>query len=268
MAAALRRDIAYGHIPPGARLPGDEYADRYHVSRIRARKVLAALDAEGMARTYSYYHYATPAGQPDPAVGGRLGVTLTRLREATGREPADLATRRWPVQYVTEAEKGTWLPRDFWAAMDAGLGADGTLLRIHDNYYAGPVSAAPDPGLPDPGPPPPARRDPDAEAAVIAGVIDARITAGAWPPGTALPSQKTLADEHAAPVTVVSLALRQLAGKGRLISVPFGGGRSAYLVPGAGDPAPAAVPALSAVILVWGDGTRTRLSCTLSGMPP
>jgi DNA-binding transcriptional MocR family regulator len=74
---------------------------------------------------------------------------------------------------------------------------------------------------------------------VIVGRIAARITAGQWPPGTALPPQKTLADDHAAAPTVISLALRQLAAQRRLIPVPFGGGRSDYLVPGTDGRPPA-----------------------------
>jgi DNA-binding GntR family transcriptional regulator len=31
IADAIRRDIVYGHLPPGARIPQHEYAARYHV---------------------------------------------------------------------------------------------------------------------------------------------------------------------------------------------------------------------------------------------
>ena len=260
MAAALRRDIAYGHIPPGALIPRYGYAERYHAGPATAHKALKVLERQGLAWSHDYIHYAAPAGPPDPAVAARLGATLARLREAADRGPADLATGRWDARHVAEAENGTWQPRDFWAAMDTALGADGTLLKVHDNYYAGPVPDAPDPGPLDPGPPVGTPRDLDAEAAATGGRIAARLAAGEWPPGTILPPQQTLADDYATQPTLISLALRRLAGQDKLIPVPLGGRRFAYLVPGHDHPAPAPTArTLASVILLWDDGTRTRL---------
>lgn len=266
MAAALRRDIAYGHIPPGARIPQSEYAEPYRVGPSMAYKVFKGLERENLVCRHAYAHYATLAGPPDPAVAAHLGTMLARMREAAGHDPASLETGRWDARDVTAAEAGTWRPRDFWAAVDAALGADGTLLKVHDNYYAGPVPAAPDPGPPDPGPPA-AGRDIDAEAAVIAGLIAARFAAGEWPPGTVLPAQQALARHHGTQPTVISLALRQLAGQGQLTPVPLGGCRFAYLVPGRERAAPAP-RTLAAVVLLWDDGTRTRVDCAAPGPAP
>jgi hypothetical protein len=59
---------------------------------------------------------------------------------------------------------------------------------------------------------------------------------------------------------LISLALRRLAGQDKLIPVPLGGRRFAYLVPGHDHPTPAPTArTLAAVILLWDDGTRTRL---------
>lgn len=265
MAAALRRDIVYGHIPPGARIPQYEYAERYHVGPAKAHNVVKMLGREGLAWTYAHLDYAAPAGPPDPAVAARLGAVLTHARDTADRDPADLATGKWDASHVTEAENGTWQPRAFWAAMDTALGAGGTLLKVHDNYYAGPVPDAPDPGPPDPSPPPGTPRDLDAEATGIASLIAARLTAGEWPPGTILPPLQSLADDHATQPTVISLALRRLAGQGHLTPVPLGGNRFAYLFPSRDHPAPApATRTLAAIILLWDDGTRTRHNCTPS----
>jgi DNA-binding transcriptional regulator YhcF (GntR family) len=256
MADAVRRDIVYGHLPPGTRIPELEYAKRYHVGPVTAYRTVEDLEDEKLVYRRSYYRYAAPGGPPDPAVTARLGTMLARLRETARRDPEDLATGQWKPRHVTDAENGTWQPRDFWAAMDTSLGADGTLLKIHDNYYAGPAPTAPDPGPPDPGPLSRPRKDTDAVAAQIA----ARLAAGEWAPGTTLPGQQTLAEDHATQPTLISLALRELAAQGQLTPVHLGGGRYVYLVPSPSHPAttphPGRTPA--ALIVIWDDGTRTR----------
>jgi len=119
-------------------------------------------------------------------------------------------------------------------------------------HYAAPT------GPPDPGPPAGTPRDLDAEAAAIGGLIAARLAAGEWPPGTVLPPQQTLANDYATQPTLISLALRRLAGQDKLTPVPLSGRRFAYLVPDRDHPAPR-IRTLAAVILLWDDGTRTRL---------
>jgi hypothetical protein len=92
MAAALRRDIVYGHIPPGARIPRYDYADRYHVGPAAAAKVVKALQGEGLVREHAYTDYATTAGPSDPAVGARLGAVLTGCaRRPAVTPPASLS---------------------------------------------------------------------------------------------------------------------------------------------------------------------------------
>jgi Bacterial regulatory proteins, gntR family len=154
MADAVRRDIVYGHLPPGTRIPEPDYAKRYHVGPVTAYRTVEDLEDENLVYRHSCYRYAAPGGPPDPAVTARLGTILTSLRETARRDPEHLATGRWTTLHVTDAENGTRQPRDFWQAMDTSLGADGTLLKIHDNYYADPEPTAPDPGPPDPAPPP------------------------------------------------------------------------------------------------------------------
>ncbi len=255
LAEAVRRDIIYGHLPPGALIPDRDYGKRYHVGPVTAYRAVEDLEQENLIHRRSYNMYAAPGGPPRPAASARLGTMLAQLRETARRTPGDLATGRWKTEHVTDAEAGTWQPRDFWQAMDTKLGADGTLLKIHDNYYAGPAPAVPDPGPPDPGPPHVPRKD----TAAVAAQIAARLKAREWAPGTNLPGQQDLADDHNTQPTIISLALRQLAEQGQLTPVHLGGGRYAYLVPSPGHPAPAPpgrVPA--AIIVVWDDGTSTR----------
>jgi len=64
MAAALRRDITYGHLPPGALIPRDEYAERYHAGFPAARKALSILISESLISGDTYHPYAAPAGPP------------------------------------------------------------------------------------------------------------------------------------------------------------------------------------------------------------
>jgi ribosomal protein S25 len=273
MDAALRRDIAYGHIPPGGHVDHYEYASRYGVGHSAAYKVSKALEDDGLLHEYLYHCYATPAGPPDPAVAARLGATLALLRETARRDPGDLATGRWDARDVTDAENGTWRPRSFWAAMDTALGSDGTLLKVHDNYYAGPVPDAPDPGPP---PPPFAVGQAIDQAAQIAGLITASLAAGEWAPGTVLPTQHNLADRYATQPVIISLALRKLASQGSLIPLPIDkhGRQLKFITPVPGHPAaapplpPECAPALTAVILLWSDGTRTHLPLPASDEKP
>jgi hypothetical protein len=72
-AAALRRDIVHGHIPPGARIARQEYAERYHVGPAKAYKGVKALADEGLVWVHAYHEYTAPAGPPDPDVAARLG---------------------------------------------------------------------------------------------------------------------------------------------------------------------------------------------------
>jgi DNA-binding GntR family transcriptional regulator len=271
IATALRRAILAGAIPPGTRLGQADIASRFSAPTNAAVKALSALRGEQLVIWHQYRWYATPTGPPDPAVSARLGVTLTRLRTAvykTQDELADAIPAR-PGIYIhsgdlSTAEAGTWQPRDFWQACDTALGADGTLLRLHDSYYAAPgrsdgsTSEGPDSGSPrciDDYLPPPAAPGLNSHVARVAGEIATRVLDGHWPPGSALPTQSNLASEHSTNASFVGQALMELAGQGILIRVPGIG----YLTPGIFH---APVRAVIAVVLEWDDGSRTRLVCT------
>ena len=265
IAADLRRRIIAGTIPPGAQLKLADIASRYRNVPNAAVKALSTLKDERLVTWHRYKWYATPAGPPDPATGARLGVTLTRMRQAAGKAPDELSGAiGYRYGDVRGAEAGEWRPRDFWAEADTVLGADGTLLKLHDTYYAGPGPDSSDldldPGpeqLPeeDDGPYPPPRVNPATSR--VAAEIAARITAGEWPPGTRLPSLRIFAEDHGTHQGVISQALREIAGQGILIRTDYG-----YFTPG---PLPHQAPVprtLAAVILEWDDGSRTRVTCT------
>jgi hypothetical protein len=149
IAAELRARIIHAIIAPGTGLDTDEIAGIAGPAfpPKAAVQALSDLKTEGLVTWQRYRWYATPAGPPDPAAGARLGTTLATLRRAVGRTPDDLAAGRYWAGSVREAEDGAWQPREFWEAMDDRLGADGTLLRLHDHAYAGP---RPRPGDPEP----------------------------------------------------------------------------------------------------------------------
>jgi DNA-binding GntR family transcriptional regulator len=276
IAAALRRAVTAGAIPPGTRLDQADIAARYHAPARAAIKALTTLKGE-LVIWHEHRWYAAPAGPPAPAVSTRLGATLTRLRTAAGTTPEDLAAAilsagfRVYARDIRGAEAGTWQPRHFWAGCDTALGADGTLLRLHDSGYAAPARprtlGSPDPD-PDPAPdstgeylpplPPPGLHP---VAARVAAEITGRITAGHWPPGTPLPTHAALAAEHSAGTPFISQALLELAGQGIVTRIPGIG----YLTPGQHQ---APTRTIIAVLLEWDDGTRTRLACTPAHQPP
>jgi DNA-binding GntR family transcriptional regulator len=269
IAAALRRGIIGGAIPPGTLLYEADIAPRFHATANAARTAFSVLRGERLAIWHDHRWYAAPGGPADPATHARMGATLTRLRKAARRTPDELADAI-PGRYVNglyvnvfardirDAEDGAWQPRYFWEGCDTALGADGTLLRLHDNNYnpARPATSdTPDHGEIEDYVPPPAPPGLNPHVARVAGEIAARVSAGEWPSGTPLPTQKTLAAEHYTSSPFVGQALVELAGHGILVRVPGIG----YLAPGLHQrPGPAVV----AVVLEWDDGTRTRLACT------
>jgi DNA-binding GntR family transcriptional regulator len=128
IAAELRARIIHAIITPGTMLDTDEIAGIAGPAfpPRAAVQALSDLKAEGLVTRQRYRWYATPTGPPDPAAGARLGTTLATLRRAAGRTPEDLSAGRHWDGSIREAEDGAWQPREFWAAMDARLGAGGT----------------------------------------------------------------------------------------------------------------------------------------------
>jgi hypothetical protein len=266
IAVELRARIIHGIIAPGTRLDPAEIAGiagRWLPTKA-ALQALSDLKTESLVTWERYRWYAMPAGPHDPAVGVRLGTTLAALRRAAGRTRDDLAGGRyWADDEIREAEEnGAWQPRDFWAQMDDRVGADGTLIKLHDSAYVGP---GPRPGDPEPVQGPqerpdsrPRTRGMDQAIARAAAEIAARVKIGEWPPGSRLPSQAVLSEDHATNSGVIGPALRELAGQCVVIRTDYG-----YFTPGplAHETAAPAVRTLTAVILVWDDGTQTRNAC-------
>jgi hypothetical protein len=135
VAAALRHDIISGVIPPGVMLASREVRAGHGCTTQAARKAMRALEDEGLLRNRQSATWRT--GTADPAADVRMGATLARLRQAAGLDASALATTAGlHPGHVADAESGTWQPRGIWERLDAALGADGTLLKLHDNAYA------------------------------------------------------------------------------------------------------------------------------------
>jgi DNA-binding FadR family transcriptional regulator len=232
VAAELRHDIISSAIPPGVILASREVGARHGCTTQVARKAMRTLEGEGLLRDHWYGRWRT--GTADPAADARMGTSLARLRQAIGLDINALAaTAVLHPSLVTDVESGTWQPRGIWERLDAALGADGTLLKLHDSAYA-----------PRPGPPR-ARRPagghlPASPAsphryAWVTTEIRATIASGEWLPGTRL-RQQPLADEHGTHVGAIRAALFDLAAEG-LVTHHDGEG---FRIPGEHDPGPRA----------------------------
>lgn len=255
--AALRDGIVGGTIPPGTYLAPAVAGREHAIPTAEANTALAILRDEGIVWMLNYRRYAAPAGPPDPAVSVRLGRLLARMRDEAGLSPEDLSkralvgvheySRAWPGT-IREAEGGEWQPREFWAAVDAGLSADGTLLKIHDRSYAAPAEKRePEPG----SEPDPSCRTPSLVR--VTAEIRARVAAGEWPPGTPVPGKMALARHHGTSSAIIGLALSALRAEGFL-----DGPRAGYWVPEFGPQPDGRV--LAAVVLHWSDGTTTPVT--------
>jgi hypothetical protein len=145
IAAVLRRAITAGAIPPGTLLYQAGIAPRFHAPASAAVQAFSILRGERLVIWRKGRWCAGPGGPPGPDADARPGATLTRLRTAAGKTPDELAgaipSRDAGIYVhvfagdVRAAEDGAWQPRHFWEGCDTALGADGTLLRLHDNSY-------------------------------------------------------------------------------------------------------------------------------------
>jgi GntR family transcriptional regulator len=253
VAGALRRDILSGQVPPGVALMSSEVKARLGCTTGEARQAMRALEGEGLLRHDRYGTWLT--GTADPAADKRMGDTLARLRNAAGLNPGELAAAagRHP-SHLDGIEAGTWKPRDIWESLDYALGADGTLLRLHDSAYAPRPLTGPgrrEDHQASQGPPAAPAGHP---YAWVTEQVRARITSGEWPPGSRLPAQLAMAEQHGTHTGGIRAALFDLAAEGLLIH-RYGEG---FYV--AGQPGPA-TRAITEIIICWADGTRTSIHC-------
>lgn len=259
--AALRVDITSGATPPGTYLNPVAVGREHDIPTAEAMSALAILRDEGIVWSQHNRRYAAPAGPPNPAADARLGRVLAQLRSETGFSPEDLGqrtsedghggSRAWPGD-IRAAEDGEWQHRGFWAAVDAALGADGSLLKIHDRYYAAPAGKQEPqsaPGTPSRG----------RGLNRVTAEIRARVGAGEWPPGTPMPGKIALAKDHGTSTAYIGLALSALGAQG-VLEPP----RVGYWVP---DPdLQSGGRVLVGVVLQWSDGTATPI--TVQPEPP
>lgn len=75
-----------------------------------------------------------------------------------------------------------------------------TPLEDHISTYPAPIASAPEPGV--------------SRYAAIAAALRARVQAGEWPPGSALPSEQALAAEHGVAMATLRRAMELLASQG------------------------------------------------------
>ena len=261
--SALRADITGGVIPPGTYLDPAAVGREHGIPTAEAISALVILRDEGIVWSQHNRRYAAPAGPPDPAAGARLGRLLAQLRDETGfsledlyqrtREDGHWGSRVWP-DTIRAAEDGEWQYRGFWTAIDAALGADGSLLKIHDRYYAAPAGKQEPQSAPEPGT---SSRRPGLSR--VTAEIRARVGAGEWPPGTPIPGKMALAKDHGTSTAYIGLALSALGAQG-VLDPP----RVSYWVP---DPnLQSGGRALVGVVLQWSDGTATPI--TVQPEPP
>jgi transcriptional regulator with XRE-family HTH domain len=176
-----------------------------------------------------------PADRDLASATRALSAGLATRRRANGLTQPELAERVGvSVTTIGHAETGRlWQSRQFWERADAVLGADESLLRLHDAYRAAGAAR---------GQEPPA--DPDGNGVTLAHGRAAELLVG--PAGERRPGQREW-QEHDA--------------------------EERPAVPHDGIPAPSGVPCLSPVLgqaapgqagpacimIVWGDGTVTTV---------
>jgi hypothetical protein len=144
-AASVRSQIADGTLRPGQPAPSGAALSRATgFSVLTCRRALRTLLKDGVL-------VPGPSRNARPRVAGpltegctgdagaALSAALAARRRAAGlTQPGLAALADCSVTTVGHAETGRlWQSRQFWERVDAVLGADGGLLRLHDAYRVG-----------------------------------------------------------------------------------------------------------------------------------
>lgn len=257
IAVALRAAITCGAIPPGTAIDPLRTAREHGAPQHAAAKALRALAEERLVVKHGHRWHATPAGPPSPAASARMGRLLVAMRAAAQRNTSQLAAAsltppeaRYPrdvaerAAQIEDAESGAWQPRDLWEALDAALGSDGSLLRVHDACYTPPPGQRQQPAGGRPGNSGALARPPGYAGLLdlVTGVVREEITTGAIPPGAFLDC-RDIARRHGLAGTghLVGSALARLRAEG----IVYCHRNHRYAAP-AGPPGPAAGAGLGA----------------------
>ena len=145
VAAAVRGQIADGTLRPGQPAPSGAALSRVTgYSTLTCRRALRALVADGLLIPGPSRNArprvaggVRPRAERDLAAAARaLSAGLAARRRAVGLTQPELARHAGvSVTTVGHAETGRlWQSRRFWDRVDAVIGAQGDLLRLHDAY--------------------------------------------------------------------------------------------------------------------------------------
>jgi hypothetical protein len=145
VAAAVRGQIADGTLRPGQPAPSGAALSRVTgYSTLTCRRALRALVGDGVLIPGPSRNArprvaggVRPRAERDLAAAARaLSAGLAARRRAVGLTQPELARHAGvSVTTVGHAETGRlWQSRRFWDLVDAVIGAQGDLLRLHDAY--------------------------------------------------------------------------------------------------------------------------------------
>jgi hypothetical protein len=146
-ASLVRAQIADGRLAPGETAPSAAALARVTgYSTLTCRRALRTLINDGAlvpgtsrnARPRVPASYPTPGEQHLANAARALSAGLAARRRAAGlTQPQLAAIAGVSVTTVGHAETGRlWQSRRFWERADSGVGAEGDLLLLHDDYRA------------------------------------------------------------------------------------------------------------------------------------
>lgn len=205
IAQTLRESIAAGELAPGAALPSEsEVCRRWSVSRVTARRALAALEADGLVESIAGRgRFVAAAEQGQPRAASRAELIAAEIREAiqSGRlaagmrvdSEASLSTR-YGVARGTSRQALLILDRGGFTTTIPGRGRFVASTQGDDEIRG--------------------------RAEKIALALEGEIRTGNLPVGAELPGEKSLAERHSAGRSTVRRALEILETRGLIARLP------------------------------------------------
>lgn len=98
----IRRDIIFGHLPPGTRIIEANLAEEYGTSRVPVREALSALNAEGFVDSKAY------SGSTVSAIPVEDADDLFAVREALEAATTRRAAKRAALQSRLDQPHANW----------------------------------------------------------------------------------------------------------------------------------------------------------------
>lgn len=205
IAQTLRESIRTGELVPGAALPPEsEVCRRWSVSRVTARRALAALEADGLIESIAGRgRFVKAADQEQPRAVSRAETIAAEIREAiqSGRlapgmrvdSEASLSTQ-YGVARGTSRQALLILDRGGFTTTIPGRGRFVASPQGVDNIRS--------------------------RADEIARSLEGEIRTGNLPVGAELPGEKSIAERHSAARSTVRRALEILESNGLIARLP------------------------------------------------